>query len=129
MAGLVNQADAVKYVLDMFGAARSPGKMDDLVKFHTRNKYLIVAHDQVGLGAMGRVVANHEGLSAGEAFGKYRELPGHVLGHDATVSKHANAVMRMCGHFLQKMDKRSRGALLDVASKYRRGDVPLGCLL
>ena len=129
MSGTVSQAEGVEYVLGMFGAARSSGRMGELVKFHTRNKYLIMAHDQGWLGSMGRVVANHDGLPAEEAFDRYEKLLRGALGRDATASKHANAVMRMCGHFLPRLDERSRTALLDMVAGYRRGDIRLGRLL
>lgn len=74
MSGQVRQAEAVEYVLDMFRTACSSGRIDKLVKFHTRNKYLIMAHDQARLGSMGSVVANHDDLSAEEAFGQSEEL-------------------------------------------------------
>ncbi len=129
MSGPVSQDDAVGYVLDMFRTARNSGRMGELVKFHTRNKYLILAHDQGRLGSMGRVVANHDGLPAEEAFDKYEKLLRGALERDATASKHANAVMRMCGHFLPRLDERSRNALLDMVAWYRHGDIPLGRLL
>ena len=33
MSGLVSQAEAVEFVLDMFRAARGSGRIDKLVKF------------------------------------------------------------------------------------------------
>ena len=88
-----------------------------------------MAHDQAGLGSMGRVVASHDGLSVEATFGKYGELLRHALRRDATVSRHANAVMRMCGHFLPRMDESGRNELLDLVTMYRHGDISIGHLL
>lgn len=50
----ISQADAADYVLDMFGAVRRTKSIGGLVKFHARNKYMIMAHDPTTLRELGR---------------------------------------------------------------------------
>ena len=125
----MSQADADDYVLGMFEAVRRTGCIGDLIKFHARNKYMIMAHDPTTLRELGRVLGNQENLLTAEVFARYGPLLSRALSCDTTVPRHANSVMRMCGHFLARMDRRSREDLLGLVDAYRRGDIQLGRLM
>ena len=127
--GGISRADAADYVLGMFEAVRRTGGIGGLVRFHSRNKYMIMAHDPATLRELGRVLGNRENLPAAEVFARYGPLLSRALSCDATIPRHANSVMRMCGHFLARMDGRSRKGLLELVDGYRRGDIRLGRLM
>ena len=43
-----------------FRKVKSEGSMKDLVRFHTENKYLLMAYNQAELRKLGAIVANKE---------------------------------------------------------------------
>ena len=125
----ISRADAADYILGMFEAVRRTGSIGGLIKFHARNKYMIMAHDPATLRDLGRVLGNRKNLPATEVFARYGPLLSRALSCDTTVPRHANSVMRMCGHFLARLDRRSREDLLGLVGAYRRGDIQLGRLM
>ncbi|MCO5380879.1 MAG: DUF523 and DUF1722 domain-containing protein [Methanosarcina barkeri] len=48
------------FVLAAFRKVKSEGSMKDLVRFHTDNKYLLMAYSQAELRKLGAIVANKE---------------------------------------------------------------------
>lgn len=125
----ISRADAADYVLGMFEAVRRAESIGGLIKFHVRNKYMIMAHDPATLRELGRVLGNQENLPAIEVFARYGPLLSRALSCDTTIPRHVNSVMRMCGHFLARMDRRGREDLLGLVGEYRRGDIQLGRLM
>lgn len=51
----------------------SPSIAQDLLTFHTTNKYLIMAYNQAALKRMGKIVANHEKLKMSSVIALYEK--------------------------------------------------------
>ena len=56
----ITQADIKQYVLERFEEIKENSSMDDIIKFHSRNKYLLMAYNQEKLKILGNIVANHQ---------------------------------------------------------------------
>ena len=59
----LTEHDVFGYVMERFSELKNEPSMDDLVTFHTNNKYLLMAHSQSKLKTLGNLVANHKKLS------------------------------------------------------------------
>ena len=47
-------------ITDRFEEIKSNPSMEEIIKFHSNNKYLFMAYNQEKLKILGKIVANHE---------------------------------------------------------------------
>ena len=101
------------------------GALKDLVDFHSRHKYLMMAHSPVHLRTLGRVVAAGKGAKKRELLdGYFRDfMAGLKL--MATVKKNSNVLQHMLGYFKKQLTADEKQEVLDVIDEYHRGLVPL----
>ena len=81
--------------------------MSDLVKFHTQQKLLMMAHSPALYKQMGQLVANSPGLSLAQLLPEYEKLYMQALTYLATAKKHTNVLMHMMGYFKKWLCMRS----------------------
>jgi uncharacterized protein YbgA (DUF1722 family)/uncharacterized protein YbbK (DUF523 family) len=101
--------------------ARAPG---DLVRFHTAEKLLLMAHAPGEYPALGRVVAGAKGRFAA-AIDRYGELFMQTLATPATTRKHTNVLQHAAGYFRGAGGETERQELARSIEDYRRGLSPL----
>jgi uncharacterized protein YbgA (DUF1722 family)/uncharacterized protein YbbK (DUF523 family) len=100
----------------------SPG---GLVEFHTRHKFIVLAHDEKAYRALGRLVAGAGRGGIAELGQRYLRDLMQALRRPATRTRHANVLQHIAGFFKQQLaadDKRELQGLID---NYRRGQLPL----
>jgi uncharacterized protein YbgA (DUF1722 family)/uncharacterized protein YbbK (DUF523 family) len=114
------------FVLKRWQESRTSGKRrQGLVEFHTRHKFLILAHSEKHSRMMGKMIAGISGKPIGEAYEKYQTLLMEALRLRCTPRKHVNVLQHMMGYFKQQLSPDEKKELLDVLDSYRRGDIPL----
>ncbi|MBN2321121.1 MAG: DUF1722 domain-containing protein [Acidobacteria bacterium] len=96
-----------------------------LVKFHTKNKLLILAHNQQRYREMGRLVARGRDLPLKELLDEYQAQLLEALKFKATPKKNANVLMHIMGYFKEQLSSEEKKELLDVIDLHRNGAVPL----
>lgn len=112
---------AYRRVKDLFRGRWSVG---DLVRFHTAEKLLLMAHDQPTYRALGRLVAAPRALPRAELATRYQELFMEGLRKLATVKKHVNVLQHAAGYF-KEVEADDRRELAARIEEYRQGLVPL----
>ncbi|MCK6481384.1 MAG: DUF523 and DUF1722 domain-containing protein [Planctomycetes bacterium] len=97
----------------------------DLVRFHTGEKLLLMAHDVEAYRRLGRLVAGAKGRPREEVRAEY--LAGYMtaLARIATVRRHANVLEHMAGYFKDVLDAEGKAELHGLLADHRRGLVPL----
>ena len=118
-------SDIRKYVLERFELIKSKPSMNNLVQFHTANKYLLMAFNQIELDKLGNIVANREKLSVNSAIENYRSHLKTALSKPPTRSRHANVLRRMYGHFYKKLPRCKQQMIEKQISEYQKGKVRL----
>ena len=101
------------------------GEMKELVAFHFRNKYLLMAYSQAKLKILGRIVANHENKDFTELAEDYRAEFSSALAHAPKHTSHINALMHTLGYFSDKVSSGEKQYFLDSLQSYRNGKMPL----
>lgn len=96
-----------------------------LVKFHSENKLLIMAHSQKHLREMGRLVAGAKNLPLAELFESYQSLLMEALELRASTAKNTNVLHHIMGYFKRDITPDEKQELLEVIGSYRKGIVPL----
>ncbi|MAV26937.1 MAG: hypothetical protein CMQ05_12620 [Gammaproteobacteria bacterium] len=95
-----------------------------LTQFHTRHKFLLLAHHEPGYRELGRIVASSGGRLK-DASCEYIRLVMRTLNYPATPRKHANVLMHLMGHVKNELDAIDKQCLLDAIDQQRQGLVPL----
>ena len=104
-------------VADSLDAAR-------LIAFHSRYKYLLMAHSQTHYKQAGQLLSNLK-ENFGERKNQYISLLMQGLGKPATRKGHANVLLHLQGYVKQHLSSESRQELSDSIHAYRRGEEPL----
>jgi len=100
-------------------------KAADLVGFHSREKMLLLAHDQSAYAALGRLVARAGTTSRAEVAERYGEGFMKALKKIATRGRHTNVLTHMAGFLKTAVNVASRRELASLIEEYRIGLVPL----
>ncbi len=101
------------------------GQMKELVEFHSRNKYLLMAYSQAKLKILGRIVANHEDRTFEELVKEYRAEFSAALLHAPKHTSHINALMHTLGYFSDRISSGEKQYFLESLQSYRNGKIPL----
>jgi uncharacterized protein YbgA (DUF1722 family)/uncharacterized protein YbbK (DUF523 family) len=97
----------------------------ELIRFHTIHKYLLLSHSPQHYKTMGQLVAQAERYRLKELTMKYGELLMKTLAMKATVRKHVNVLHHILGYFKNRLTAQEKVELLDVIADYHRGLTPL----
>jgi uncharacterized protein YbgA (DUF1722 family)/uncharacterized protein YbbK (DUF523 family) len=96
-----------------------------LVRFHSAEKLLLLAHDPESYRALGKLVATAKQQPRPEVETRYGERFMRALRVPATKGKHCNVLLHMAGYFKDLIDPADRAELHESITEYRRGLVPL----
>jgi uncharacterized protein YbgA (DUF1722 family) len=113
------------FALTRWREARKAMKLGDLVAFHTDNKLLILAHSTEHYREMGRLVAKGKAMEAKDLFREYETLLLQALSRKSTARKNTNVLQHMLGYFKQILPDAERKELLDLITRYHKGQLPL----
>ncbi|MDZ7815864.1 MAG: DUF523 and DUF1722 domain-containing protein [Planctomycetota bacterium] len=97
----------------------------DLVRFHTSEKLLLLAHDPENYRKLGRLVASAKDSDKAELEKTYRGLYMRALSNLSTIGSNFNVLQHMSGYLRNIASIRARQDLHNTLEDYRRGFVPL----
>ena len=95
-----------------------------LIAFHSRYKYLLMAHSARHYREAGRLLADVSSELATVAA-RYAAILMAGLAHPATRAGHANVLSHLQGYFKRVLDAPTRASLAAAIDAYRRGEVEL----
>lgn len=96
-----------------------------LIDFHTRHKFIVLAHDEKRYRELDRLIASAVRGGLAELGRRYIQLLMQALKKPATRTRHANVLQQLSGFLKQNLDVADRRELLELIDAYRRGRVPL----
>lgn len=107
-----------------FRKVKGAGTMHALVRFHSENKFLLMAYHQAELKMLGRLVANHERLPLGQVLPLYEEHLNKAMARPPRRGGVINVLMHLLGYF-EGLSQAERAFFLNHIELYRQGKVPL----
>ena len=99
--------------------------MGGLVGFQRRYKYLLMLYDEQKMRAMGRLVANSEGLKPQPLYRRYSELFRRAIQQDPNRQTHFNVLEHIYGHFRGRLSDSERHEFLNILDEVRDHRLPL----
>lgn len=97
----------------------------DLVAFHSRHKFQLLAHAPDGYRETGRIVARTGERPRDELERDYRHAFTATLAIRAGRGRHTNALHHILGFITDDLDAARRHDILTAIDSYRRGQAPL----
>lgn len=87
--------------------------MKELVEFHTRHKYLLMAYNQLDLKTLGGIVANHKKLPYEEVIKNYKERLGIAMENPPKIGDLINTLMHILGYFSEDLRSEEKSFIID----------------
>jgi len=100
-------------------------KRGDVVAFHTRQKYLLMAHSPRHYQELGRLVAQVKDYTPSELRERYVRGFMEALQMRATTRKNVNVLQHLLGYLKDRLGTAEKDDILRVIDQYRHGLVPL----
>jgi uncharacterized protein YbgA (DUF1722 family)/uncharacterized protein YbbK (DUF523 family) len=113
------------FALAAFRKVKSEGSMKYLIKFHTENKYLLMAYNQAELRKLGAIAANKENKIFNELISEYEMHLYSALSRPVKYTSSINVLMHALGHFSDQLSNREKALFFDWIQKYREGKTSL----
>lgn len=119
------------FIERVFTRSRWMRTMDDgytarkLIDFHTRHKFLLLAHSEVHYRATGRLVARAGEGDIERIAEEYIGLLMEGMRRRTTRRRHANVLQHLAGYLKRSLDEADRRELIDLIEEYRVGSVSL----
>jgi len=120
--------DTKLFALARLRAAIAAESVAALTQFHARQKYALMAYHQTHLRAMGRLLANRDGLSLPEVAQRYRALFAAALARPASCRAHVNVLMHTAGYFKNQLTPQEKAFYAERLESYRAGQTTLATL-
>jgi len=113
------------YTLAEFRKIKKMQRMKDLVKYHTRHKYLFMAYDQDLLNELGKITANHDNKNVQEVYSLYEKQLQDIFLKPPSYKSIINVLSHIYGYFKDKLSKNEKKFFIDIVEKYRDNKVNL----
>lgn len=126
---VLSENEICRYVLERFDVVKDNPKFHRLVDFHTKNKYLIMVHNQDSLKKLGNLVANHSQESVLSVIQQYEFHLKKSLLCTPTGTRHLNAIMHIFGYFSKNFNSSQKDLFTCLVKQYRDNQITIGNLL
>jgi uncharacterized protein YbgA (DUF1722 family)/uncharacterized protein YbbK (DUF523 family) len=112
-----------------FRAVRAERRLGALVRFHARNKLLLMAHSELRMRRLGRIVANVAREPLAAILARYEVELALALAAPARSGAQINVIMHALGHVSDEMGSAEKARFLDSLAAFRADRLPLSALL
>jgi len=96
-----------------------------LMSFHSKYKYMLMAHNQEKHQYLGRLLGSHDKAPIDELVETYFSTFMQALSKPANKNNHTNTLLHILGYLKKTVPSSARQNIVDVIYKYREGLVPL----
>ncbi|GAA0719697.1 DUF523 and DUF1722 domain-containing protein [Clostridium malenominatum] len=117
------------YINAAFRGIKNANTMGELVKFHSRNKMLLMAYNQKELKELGNIVANHEKYKVEKVLEEYERHLKMAFSKNARYTSNINVLNKSMALFSKYITLEEKEFIRDTIEKYREGKLPLSTCL
>jgi uncharacterized protein YbgA (DUF1722 family) len=97
----------------------------ELMEFHQRHKFILLAHDEEGYRKLGPLIASVNKENLQRTADEYLLRMMTCLKARASRKRHSNVLMHVMGFLKNKITSDDKQELIEILDNYRRGRVPL----
>jgi len=121
--------DIIDFIFEKFLDVKKSKKISDLVVFQTRNKYMLMAHNQDKLRILGSLVANHKKDNLEKILTEYEAHLRTALKMKPTVNSHLNVIMHIFGYFARNFNQIEKDQFIEIVRQFKEENIPIGTIL
>jgi uncharacterized protein YbgA (DUF1722 family) len=96
-----------------------------LIDFHTRHKYLLMAHSQAAYKRLGRLLSDLSGADLDALADEYQAEFMSALARRVSRARHVNVLQHLQGYLKRAITPADKVEIATAIEEYRRGEVPL----
>jgi uncharacterized protein YbgA (DUF1722 family)/uncharacterized protein YbbK (DUF523 family) len=96
-----------------------------LIEFHTRHKYMVMAHSQAAYQRLGKLLSDLSGDDLQTIAGAYAEELMITLKRRVNRKRHVNVLQHIMGYLKRRINGDDKAELTTSIEAYRRGETPL----
>jgi uncharacterized protein YbgA (DUF1722 family) len=100
-----------------------------VIEFHTRHKYLLLAHCETTYRSLGRLIAQCGNDNLQQVADQYINMLMNGLKKPSSRGKHTNVLQHMLGYFKRYLDRYDKYEMKQLLEQYRSGNIPREVLL
>ncbi len=112
------------FTMSSFESVKRENSINELIKFHSNNKYLLMAYHQTNQKVLGKIVANHNKEPIEKMIFEYEQILKYSLATSMKRSKNINMLMHLLGYFKNELSKEEKSYFLDLLEQYSSKKVP-----
>lgn len=112
------------FTLAEFKSIKKEMSINSLIKFHSANKYLIMAHSQVNLKKLGKITSNSEGKHIGIILEEYEQYLNKALSTRTSTKRNINILLHLLGYFSKNVSSEEKAFFLDTLEDYSNSRIP-----
>jgi len=101
------------------------GSIQGLVEFHSRHKYMLMAHSSDSVKVLGQIVAGYNRKNLAAVKNRYLEALMKALDYKVTPKKNRNVMMHIMGYFKKNLSADEKQELLNLIDGYVDGLFPM----
>jgi len=108
------------FSLYRFKEVKKGNSYRELINYHTKMKYLLMAYNQEQMRSLGRIVANKENISIKNILNIYEKNLAKALEKKITNASHINVLYHMVGYFKDKLTKEEKAFFEEELIRYKK---------
>ncbi len=112
------------FTLAEFKSIKKENSINALIKFHSENKYLLMAHSQVNLKKLGKITANSEKKNIEIILEEYEESLNKALSTKTSTKRNINILLHLFGYFSKDVSNEEKVFFLDNLEDYSNNRIP-----
>ncbi|OLO42492.1 cytoplasmic protein [Alkalihalophilus pseudofirmus] len=112
-----------------FKKIKATQQIDQLNRFHKKNKYLFMAYNQKRLKILGRILSNKEKRPLEELFHYYEEELFKLFGRVPRFTSNINVCHHIFGYFSPHLSGKEKEYFLEMLEKYQEKKIPLSSVV
>jgi uncharacterized protein YbgA (DUF1722 family)/uncharacterized protein YbbK (DUF523 family) len=113
------------FTLADFRQLKNSNSKNEIVNFHTKNKFLFMAYNQNIMRELGQIVANPNKVEFEDLIENYEIKLDNLLEKPPEYTSHINVLMHALGYFKKELSHKEKAFFLDELEKYHVGWIPL----
>jgi uncharacterized protein YbgA (DUF1722 family)/uncharacterized protein YbbK (DUF523 family) len=117
------------FTLASFRGVKKSGRIKELIRFHSENKYLLTAYNQKELRTLGKIASNQEPKQLAEILEDYEPHLRLALARTPSTGAYVNVMFKMMGYFSHQLSREEKSFFLESIDRYRAGRLALSANL
>ncbi len=111
-----------------FRSIQNTKRINELIQFHSENKFLFMAYNQKRFRELGTITANHEKKPITTVLNEYAKCLNYVFYKAPRCTSNINVLHHIFGFFSKDITAEEKKFFLELVDKYRNGKTSLAAV-